>query len=161
VATLEAQVAELQAGQRRAALQEQELRAHLDRLRAILKAVPVWVSFIDRDQRYRFNNWAVGEAVSDATEDVTGRLVSEVLAPDVYREMRPDLERALAGEPVTHDRSEGLSVGLTLPLKVSYTPCFGASGSVDGVVVVVGQARDFKASSGASRAGGVTRRGGQ
>ena len=118
-----------------------ELEAEAGRLRAILAAVPAWVSYLDHEKRYLYNNWAIGDGVGDSAEDVTGRLAGEVLDDEVYRAMRPDLELALAGKPVTRVRSlRSVAGDRTLAFRTVYTPCFAADSSVEGVVIVIGEA---------------------
>ena len=144
VAALQARVVQLEATLEEAVDRQEDLVVEAARLRAILAAVPVWVSYIDRDNTYRFTNWAAHGKAPETAGEPTGRLVSEVLGDDLYRAIRPDLDRSLRGELVVRDRTVPLRGKRTASFRTTYSPHFAADGKVNGSVVVVGRAEDFE-----------------
>ncbi|WP_242117761.1 hybrid sensor histidine kinase/response regulator [Sphingomonas lacusdianchii] len=79
---------------------ESRLAASEAELRRIADAVPMLVSYIDSDHRYRFTNahyegWFGGEP-----DAMVGRHIRDVIGEEMYRDRRADIERALTGEPV-------------------------------------------------------------
>jgi PAS domain-containing protein len=137
MAALHARVVQLETALERAADRNGHLEVEAGRLRAILGAVPVWVSYVDREQRYRFTNWAAGDRGADPTAEPTGSLVSEVLDEEVYRAIRPDLDRSLRGEFVALERTVRMPGERVASFTATYTPHVAADGTVHGVVVVV------------------------
>ena len=74
------------------------------RLRAIMDQIPVTVSYIDAELRYRYINHAQEQWLSKTEEEVVGREVSEVVGPEVWADIEPRLRAALQGEEVHLER---------------------------------------------------------
>ena len=79
---------------------EQRLRQSEARLRGMADALPDLVSFVDREQRYRFVNEAYAKWVGWDPRAMEGRTVEEVLGPALYEQVRPSIETALSGVAV-------------------------------------------------------------
>ena len=79
---------------------EVALRESEERLRLIADNVPALISYVDREQRYAFNNRTYDHWFGVASESMPGRTIAEVFGGDAYARMRPDIERVLAGENV-------------------------------------------------------------
>jgi len=79
---------------------ELALRESEERLRLIADNVPALISYVDREQRYAFNNRTYDHWFGIASESMPGRTIAEVFGGDAYARMRPDIERVLAGENV-------------------------------------------------------------
>jgi PAS domain S-box-containing protein len=74
------------------------------RLRAIMDQIPVTVSYIDAELRYRYINHAQEQWLGKTEEEVVGRVVSEVVGPEVWSDIEPRLRAALQGEEVHLER---------------------------------------------------------
>jgi diguanylate cyclase (GGDEF)-like protein/PAS domain S-box-containing protein len=87
------------------ALKEAEdRRARVEgQLRAITDNLPVAITYMDAQQRYRFVNRTGLDWLERSPDQVLGSRVSEVLKPDAYERRRENLERALGGERVTFE----------------------------------------------------------
>jgi PAS domain S-box-containing protein len=115
---------------------EAEVRQAADELRSVTDAVPLLISYVDREQRYSFVNHAYETWFGRPRDQINGRLVAEVLGP-AYGEVRPRLEEALAGARVSFESR------MTYPdlgprdIQVDYVPRRDARGGVIGVYVVV------------------------
>ena len=102
------------AAENRVAQREQELRM-------ITNGVPVLISYVDRDLRYRFANQRYCELWNLSAEEIVGRPVGELLGDEAFAIAKPLLERALQGETT---RDEILVRGGQQPFwaSVVYTP---------------------------------------
>lgn len=106
-------------------------------LRAITDALPVLVSFVDADRRYRFVNAAYERWFGHRKEDLLGKHLEEVLGREAYEAIVPHVERALAGERVTFEAEIPYHVGGPRAVQATYVPLVGARGAIDGFVALV------------------------
>jgi PAS domain S-box-containing protein len=74
------------------------------RLRAIMDQIPVTVSYIDAELRYRYINHAQEQWLGKTEEEVVGREVSEVVGEEVWADIEPRLRAALQGQEVHLER---------------------------------------------------------
>ncbi|WPL12315.1 Cell-division control histidine kinase PdhS [Thiorhodovibrio litoralis] len=77
---------------------EVALRESEEHLRRITDALPVLISYVDRDGCYRFNNARYRDWFGIDPSAVQGRRVSEVIGETAFAEIQPLMERALSGE---------------------------------------------------------------
>lgn len=82
---------------------EEALRRSERRLRLLTDALPVLISYVDSDQRYRFNNKKYEDWFGRPREQVNGKHLREVLGEEAYQAIRPHVEAALSGRRVTFD----------------------------------------------------------
>ena len=80
-----------------------EARRHQRQLQLITDALPVLISYVDAEERYRFNNKAYERWFGLSRDELYGRKVSEILGETNYAIARPHIERALSGQPTTYD----------------------------------------------------------
>jgi PAS domain S-box-containing protein len=116
---------------------EDRVRASEEELRALADALPLLVSFVGRDQRYRFMNRAHEEWFGRPREEMLGRTIREVLGEEAYAPRQPHLRSALRGRP---SKVEVMTPGrdsLRRDTEVHYLPRHDARGRVDGVYAVV------------------------
>ncbi len=113
------------------ALQEQEKQ-----LQVITNAVPVLISYIDSEQRYRFVNKLYEDWFGNS---VCNRHVQEVLGEAAYETVRPYIEAALAGQRVTFEHSLSYKAELagTRYIRATYVPQINQQGMVEGFVGLV------------------------
>lgn len=121
------------------ALQQREAE-----LRLVTNALPVLISFIDSEQRYRFNNQEYEEWFGHSATEVYGKLISEVLGEAAYATIRPYVEQVLAGEQVTFESEVPYQNGGTRYVEATYVPWFNRPGVVEGVVALVSDVSDRK-----------------
>ena len=115
----------------RTALAEAALRESEERMRLVANNVPALISYVDRDQRYRFSNRTYDDWFGIAHESMQGRTVAEVFGGEAHERMRPDIERCVAGESVEFEftTAEG---GKRRTLQVACVPHLGTEGEVLG-----------------------------
>jgi diguanylate cyclase (GGDEF)-like protein/PAS domain S-box-containing protein len=110
---------------------EAAVRESEARMRLVANNVPALISYIDREQRYRFSNRTYDDWFGLAHERMAGRTVAEVFGQDAYERMRAHFDRVLAGEEVEFEftTAEG---GRRRTLQVSCVPHFTAEHHVAG-----------------------------
>src|SRR5688572_2284999 len=117
----------------RAGVAEAALRESEERMRLVANNVPALISYVDRDQRYRFSNRTYDDWFGIAHERMDGRTVEEVFGEDAYARMRPDIERCMAGESVEFEftTTEG---GKRRTLQIACVPHIGPNFSERGEI---------------------------
>jgi PAS domain S-box-containing protein len=82
---------------------EDAVRQSEDRLRMVTENARVGLVMVDRERRYTYANSAYFEILGLPPGDMIGRRVADVLAPLYEEQVRPQLDRAFAGERVTYE----------------------------------------------------------
>src|SRR4051812_33463200 len=122
---------------------EAALRESEERLKLIANNVPALISYVDRDQRYRYSNRTYDDWFGIAHEGMRGRTIAEVFGEDAYARMRPDIERVLAGANVQFELTMGEGAQRRT-LQVSCVPHLGGEGDVLGVYVLANDVTQLK-----------------
>lgn len=112
------------------ALQDSERR-----LRMITDNLPVLVTYIDSEHRFRFANETMQRWTGHAPHDVEGRLFAEVMGGAVYEKRRGHIERALAGERIDFEMKADAFEQVRY-LQSTYIPDIGPDGAVHGIYTV-------------------------
>ncbi|WP_373276503.1 hybrid sensor histidine kinase/response regulator [Sphingomonas kyungheensis] len=115
---------------------EQKLAASEAELRRIADAVPMLVSYVDREHVYRFANADYESWFGISPGEVVGKSVREVIGDEAYRTRIKDLDLALTGSPlvaetVFHHRTLG-----PRQTEIRYVPHVGDSGETLGVYIL-------------------------
>ncbi|MCC5666266.1 PAS domain S-box protein [Nostoc sp. CHAB 5784] len=116
---------------------EEALRQRETELRLITDTLPVLISFVDSEQRYRFNNRAYQEWFGHSTAEVYGKYLWEVLGESAYEVLRPYVEQVLAGEQVTFESQVPYKDGGTRYINAIYVPQFNKEGTVEGYAALI------------------------
>ena len=101
-----------------------------------LDAVPVLISYIDRDHRYIRVNRAYEDMFDLRRQTIVGRTVQEVTGEPHYSNAKPYIARALAGERVSFESRILHKDGTLHELELTYSPHF-VDNAVEGVVIFV------------------------
>jgi PAS domain S-box-containing protein len=107
-----------------------------DRLRLILDSLPVPAAYVDASERYRFDNRAHERWIGRARAELYGMTVREVFGDAQYEELRPFLERALAGHETVIEKEVEYQDGSLRAVRVTLVPDVDG-GVVRGLVVIV------------------------
>ena len=67
----------------------------------ITDGLPVLISYVDRQQRYLYNNRTYETWFGKPRSTLLGLHIRELLDEDYYQKVQPYIESVLAGEPVT------------------------------------------------------------
>jgi PAS domain S-box-containing protein len=106
-------------------------------LRLMADSLPVLISYVDSEQRYRFNNETYEKWFGQPRAEVTGRHIREVLGEPAYHTIRAFVEAALSGEKVSYEGELPYKRGGTRYVSATYVPDFGDHGEVKGMVALV------------------------
>jgi len=110
---------------------EQRLARNEEDLRTILNAIPINISRVSKDLRYRFLNEAYRK-MGMAPENLIGRHVIDLLGQEGLERIMPRLERVLQGELLNYDEHVTLANGLERFFNVVIAPDFDHDGNVEG-----------------------------
>ncbi len=120
-------------------------------LRAVADALPVLISYVGADCRYRFNNRAYGAWFHIDNDDITGWHVRDVLGEETFALAREPITRALAGETTTYEAAATFPRGGVRHFRATYIPDRGPQGQVAGFFALVEDLTDLKAAQAALR----------
>jgi PAS domain S-box-containing protein len=104
-------------------------------LRLLTNALPVLISYIDRDDRYRYTNRAYERWFGTKMEENIGRLHREVLGEELHKKIEPFVQRALAGETVYFEM-DLVRDGKAYPFEAAYIPDVDSDGEIQGFYVL-------------------------
>ncbi|MBH8566020.1 PAS domain S-box protein [Nostoc sp. CENA67] len=123
---------------------EKTLRQREEELRLITDAVPVFISYVDAEERYRFNNKQYEEWYGVSASETYGKQIREIVDKSVYEIIRPYIERVLLGEQVTYEHELPHKDGKIHYMNVTYVPQFNQQGTVEGFVALIKDITDYK-----------------
>ncbi|MBD3884063.1 PAS domain S-box protein [Phormidium tenue FACHB-886] len=123
---------------------EETLRQREAELRLVTNAVPALISFVDSEQRYRFNNETYETWFGNSPAEVYGKHVREVLGEAAYAELRPHIEQVLAGQEVTFESQVPYKEGGMRYVSATCVPRFNSEGDVEGYVALVSDISERK-----------------
>jgi PAS domain S-box-containing protein len=115
-----------------AALKQQE-----DYLRLITNAVPVMISYVDTEQRYRFNNKRYEEVFELSASELYGKQMQEILGVSIYESIREYVEAVLSGLQVNFEIEVPHKDGTTHYANTTYVPQLNQGGEVEGFVALI------------------------
>ena len=106
-------------------------------LRLITDSIPALVSYIDRDQRYKFVNQRYTEWFGPENSEIIGHTMADILGEAAFNKLRPQIDEVLNGETVTFESWVDYSAAGRRFVHVSYVPDVEASGQVVGFYALV------------------------
>ena len=101
-------------------------------IRAVTNALPLCISYIDAQQRYRFVNRVYEDWFSQKSSEILGKHVREVLGEKGYANVKNHIEKTLAGETSRFETRVPKVDGGTRELGATLIPDFDDSGAVRG-----------------------------
>ncbi|HVO84458.1 MAG TPA: PAS domain S-box protein, partial [Syntrophobacteria bacterium] len=116
---------------------EEALRASERQLRLMADSLPVLIAYIDREQRYRFNNLAYAGWFGISVDALKGASIRDVLGDKAYEAVRGYVERALAGEEIEFETELTTRDGSTRYVRALYVPHVDERGGVLGFYALV------------------------
>jgi diguanylate cyclase (GGDEF)-like protein/PAS domain S-box-containing protein len=113
----------------------QELERTSSVTRAITDAVPALVAYVGRDERYRYCNKEYRDVYGIDPASMIGQTIAEVVEPEIYGVVKPQIDRALAGTEVAFVRPM-IARGVTYYVEQRYIPSLDVDGKVDGFYAI-------------------------
>jgi diguanylate cyclase (GGDEF)-like protein/PAS domain S-box-containing protein len=96
-------------------------------LENIMDGVSTLITYVDRDERYRFVNRAYADWYGLSQEELIGKLVPDILNPDVYERVSSNTKKALSGQSVTYENKVIDKDGKQRYVSVRYEPHFSGA----------------------------------
>ncbi|MBC7445815.1 MAG: PAS domain S-box protein [Polaromonas sp.] len=125
-----------------------ELSLELERkeqmLRSVTDSLPMLVSYIDTEQRYRFANPTYAAWFGVPIENIVGRRVADILDASTWAKSAPHLQAALQGTASVYENQLRV-LGQQRELRAQFMPQWDEHGQVEGVVGVVSDITEYKA----------------
>jgi len=115
---------------------EQVARASEERLRAVADALPLLISYVDKNRVFRFANKPYEDWFGRPLSEIVGLELIDVMDPAMYEARRPFVDRALAGETVTYE-ADFVRPGGTVHTEILHVPHRDEDGRVAGMYTVV------------------------
>lgn len=112
----------------------QSIRDSEARIKLITDNVPAMIAYIDTGERYQFYNRAYLDWYKCSERELYQRPMRDLMSAASYDQVKPYIDRALAGERVSFDREEGRN-GSTRYLHSTYLPERSQQGEVLGFYV--------------------------
>ncbi|MDR7271964.1 diguanylate cyclase (GGDEF)-like protein/PAS domain S-box-containing protein [Pelomonas saccharophila] len=106
------------------------------RLRAITDNLPALISHLDTDGRYLFANRQFQTLLNLQPQRLLGQRIDDVRDKDYVEQIRPWLDKAMAGQTVVFESETGPRDGEVRQYQQTYVPEFDADGRVVGVFAV-------------------------
>jgi len=122
---------------------EQALRDSEHRLRMVTDNLPVLISHLDRDLRFRFVNRTYQEWFGNEAAPRIGMSVQELYGEQAWAEIEPRLRAALNGEKVSYDREMVLPGGRRY-VQVTVVPDRDDEGEVVGLYTLIGDVTSYR-----------------
>ncbi len=116
--------------------EEEALRRSEAEIRMITDALPVLIGYVDRDERYRFNNRHYEKWFGQTPEFLYGKHLTEVIGEQAYNVRRPQIKDALAGKEVLFEASMPHRDGQLRQASMHYLPRRDGEGQVLGFFVL-------------------------
>lgn len=123
---------------------EAALRASEARMRSLAQSLSGLIAYVDRDERYRFNNAAYQVWFGIPPEKLVGTPVRELLGDAAYAEARSRIAAVLRGEPQLFENELALGPGRVRQILVEYEPDVREDGHVAGFYALVTDVSPFK-----------------
>ncbi|MDY6981780.1 MAG: PAS domain S-box protein [Pseudomonadota bacterium] len=123
---------------------EVSLTKAMQKLQVIADRIPAMLSYVNSELRYQFVNEAYESFYKCSKEEIIGRRIQEVVAPEVWTVAAPYFARALAGEHVSY---EGLFASADPALQhslVSLVPDKAPNADVRGIFILVTNITELK-----------------
>src|SRR5579883_1953348 len=115
---------------------ERQARDSEQRLRAIADALPLLISYVDKDEVFRFANKPYEAWFGRPLSEIVGQKVADVMGAEMHEARRPFIERALAGESLTYEMNFPAMDGERIT-QIAHVPHRDETGNVLGTYSLV------------------------
>jgi len=110
------------------------LHASEKQLQVVINALPVLISYIDRNQRYQFANEAYEEWFGEKAQ---GKQIEEVVGHSIYQKTSKYVDKVLSGETVAYETEIPHQDGGERFVSATYVPDLAPNGEVRGFFTLV------------------------
>ncbi|GAB4523491.1 MAG: hypothetical protein Tsb0014_01080 [Pleurocapsa sp.] len=124
---------------------EQSQRRSEEQLRLITDSLPILIAYIDKNQRYRYNNQTYESWFGKPRTSLKGKHMAEVVGEANYQKMLPYVKTALTGKNVIFEIEATDTQGSSYWANITYIPDFTLEGKVKGFFSMVDDITERKA----------------
>ena len=113
--------------------------------RLVTENVPALIAKFDRDCRYQFVNQHYQQRFGLTKDQMIGKHASDILGPQAYEQVKPNMEKTLAGAQVTYEVKVPTETKDLRWVKATYVPDrTQSSGPIDGFYALIEDIHDHK-----------------
>ena len=120
-----------------------QLRASDGQLRLLADFSPALISYVDREERYRFMNRRYTEWFGFESKEVIGKTILEVVGPVAYEKAKTQICEALKGKHTHFENQVVMKSGEPKFVDLQFVP-FQDSGQVNGFIILGYDITDLK-----------------
>jgi PAS domain S-box-containing protein len=113
-------------------------------LRLIADSFPTLISYVDAEERYRFNNRTYEQWFGSRAADLAGKHMRDVLGDAAYAAVKPHVARALSGQTSRFETEVAYRGAGVRHISAYYVPDVDASGTVRGFFALVSDITESK-----------------
>lgn len=110
---------------------------NLQQLRHLIDALPVCISFLDREFRYQFVNAVYMEWFGLPKSEVLGRHIADVIGKEAFEHVRSYIEQAFSGHSISYEASLPYQHGGSRNIAAQIFPVFDTGGDVRGCYAMI------------------------
>ncbi len=123
---------------------EKKLKDSERQLQLITDSIPVLVSFVDKNERYGFNNKTYEEWFGHKRSEVTGKHMKDVIGEEAYKAVYPYVRQALSGKQAIFETNLSYKDAGEKYVMVNYIPSISEDNEVLGFYALVNDITDRK-----------------
>lgn len=123
---------------------EAQLRYSEAQMRLVTDSVPAHIAYIDANRCYRFTNRTYQEWLGYSNDELEGKSVESILGADIYQNLRPYLEAALAGSTVKYESTRRNYKGDICEMQSIFVPDKREDGTVIGFYAMMNDITSLK-----------------
>ncbi len=123
---------------------EQAIHEREQQLRLLTNALPVLITYVDQQRRYRFVNQTYTDWFGLTPENIVGQSVEDVLGPEAYQVIRPDIDLVLSGHKVSSEKHVFFKTAGWRYVQRHFIPDVGEDGVVKGYYALVNDVTDHR-----------------
>lgn len=125
---------------------EEKIRASENQLRLVTRSVPALISYVDKNERYRFANERFTDWFGVPTDKIIGKRPRDIFGAAAYTVLKPWIDKVLSGKKCTFETVLKYKQIGDRYVSVSYIPDIGAGGEVYGYYGLTHDLTEFKRS---------------
>ncbi|BAY08460.1 multi-sensor hybrid histidine kinase [Calothrix sp. NIES-2098] len=118
--------------QAEAALRNSEMQ-----LRLLTDSLPVLISYVDAQCRYRFVNQIYTDWFGLSPEEIVGKHVAEIIGQEAYQAIRPDIEIVMSGQKLSSEKYVLFKTAGWRYVQRYFVPDMGEDGIVQGFYALI------------------------
>ncbi len=116
---------------------ENSLQRSEQQLKLITDALPILIAYVDKQQRYRYNNRTYEAWFGRPIASIFGLHIQELLGEKNYQKILPYIKTALSGKTVTFEIQLANENGNFNWMNATYIPDFDSDGEIKGFFAMV------------------------